>query len=49
MSQPEYVTRDALAAFAETIAKDVTGAIIIHGVLVLKLPFDVVQLLCSEL
>ena len=27
MSQPEYVTRDELDVFAETIAKDVTGAI----------------------
>ncbi len=27
VSQPEYVTRDELDVFAETIAKDVTGAI----------------------
>ena len=30
MSQPEYVTRDELDVFAETIAKDVTGAIMME-------------------
>ena len=30
MGQPEYVTRDELDAFAETIAKNVTGAIMME-------------------